>query len=46
VLKLEKSFGWYDFTVEADGYSDFSRHYAGRVETGSPSRSDPQMGRS
>jgi phospholipase C len=46
VLNLEKSYNWYDFVVEADGYNPFKRHYAGRVETGEPSRSDPQMGRS
>ena len=32
---------WYDFTATAD---DFTRRFAGRVETGQPSISDPAMG--
>lgn len=32
---------WYDFVVEATG---FSRRFAGHVETGRPSRSDPAIG--
>jgi len=34
---------WYDFTVKA-GCSTEEAHYAGRVETGRPSFSDPLMG--
>ncbi len=45
-LNLEKSHRWYDFTVKIDGYNSFRRLYAGRVETGKHSFSDPQMGRS
>jgi phospholipase C len=37
------SSGWYDVAVELDGRSDFVRRYAGRVETGRPSTSDPAM---
>ena len=44
VLDLTRSHGWYDFTVGADGSSEQAR-YAGRVETGRPSISDPLMGR-
>ena len=44
-LGLAKSHGWYDFTVKVKGYSDFEKRYAGRVETGNPSYSDPLMGR-
>lgn len=40
-----KSFGWYDFSVRVQGDSDFEQRYAGRVETGSSSRSDPFMAR-
>ena len=40
VLHLNESHGWYDFTVKADG-SDAEARYAGRVETGRPSLSDP-----
>jgi len=43
VLDLQRSHGWYDFTVKANGSSEQAR-YAGRVETGRPSFSDPLMG--
>ncbi|MEP7322477.1 MAG: phospholipase C, phosphocholine-specific [Saprospiraceae bacterium] len=43
-LPLEKSFGWYDFTISVKGFPGFSKRYAGRVETGKPSKSDPAMG--
>jgi phospholipase C len=43
VLDLKRSHGWYDFTVKADG-SNAEARYAGRVETGRPSFSDPLMG--
>ncbi|HUN83959.1 MAG TPA: phospholipase C, phosphocholine-specific [Terracidiphilus sp.] len=42
VLRVKKSQGWYDFTVKVDG-SDAEAHYAGRVETGRPSLSDPLL---
>jgi phospholipase C len=38
-----KSHGWYDFTVQAQGASSTMR-YAGRVETGKTSFTDPLMG--
>jgi phospholipase C len=40
-----KSYGWYDFTVRIKGNSTFERRYAGRVETGAASKTDPFMGR-
>jgi phospholipase C len=43
VLPLRSSNGWYDVTVKTDG-SDAEARYAGRVETGKPSISDPLMG--
>jgi phospholipase C len=43
VLNLKQSHGWYDFTVKSEHSSDEAR-YAGHVETGSPSFSDPLMG--
>jgi phospholipase C len=43
VLNLKQSHGWYDFTVKADGSNEEAR-YAGRVETGVASFSDPLMG--
>jgi phospholipase C len=44
VINLEKSFGWYDFSVKLDGADGFAKRYAGRVETGRHSYSDPLMG--
>jgi len=35
---------WYDFAIERPG-STWSRRFAGHVETGRPSRSDPAIGR-
>jgi phospholipase C len=45
VLNLSKSFGWYDFSVKVSGSQSFEKRYAGRVETGKSSFSDPLMGR-
>nr|WP_174507033.1 phospholipase C, phosphocholine-specific [Acinetobacter sp. Marseille-Q1620] len=36
--------GWYDFTVTIDGDSSYKRRFAGRVEVGKDSISDPYMG--
>ena len=44
VFHLKESHGWYDFTVKVDESNAESR-YAGRVETGRPSSSDPLMAR-
>ncbi|OKS87506.1 phosphocholine-specific phospholipase C [Mucilaginibacter polytrichastri] len=44
VLDLTKSFGWYDFSIKVDGHNSFEKRYAGRVETGKSSFSDPVMG--
>jgi len=44
VLHLSNSYGWYDFSVKIKGYEHFSKRYAGRVETGKTSFSDPFMG--
>jgi phospholipase C len=43
-LNLENSFGWYDFSVRVKGYLSFEKRYAGRVETGKGSKTDPAMG--
>lgn len=45
ILDLLSSFGWYDFTVEIKGKKYFKQRFAGRVETGAHSYSDPFMGR-
>jgi phospholipase C len=44
VLDCSKSYGWYDFTVKIGGAKEFEKRYAGRVETGEFSRTDPAMG--
>ncbi len=44
ILDLSKSFGWYDFTIKLSGADSFEKRYAGRVETGEMSRTDPSMG--
>jgi phospholipase C len=44
VLSLRQSANWYDFTVRVLGRDTFSRRFAGRVETGRHSLSDPELG--
>ena len=44
ILDLSKSANWYDFTITISGNADFSRRYAGHVETGTLSQTDPAMG--
>lgn len=43
-LNLLKSKGWYDFKISISGLKDFEQQYAGHVETGEDSISDPLMG--
>lgn len=45
VLDLTKSYSWYDFTVKVSGFNHFEWRYAGHVDTGKPSITDPAMGR-
>ncbi|PSL47787.1 phospholipase C [Chitinophaga niastensis] len=45
IIDLSKSHGWYDFSVKVAGSRSFEQRYAGRVETGKESVSDPVMGR-
>ncbi|MEP6684087.1 MAG: phospholipase C, phosphocholine-specific [Parafilimonas sp.] len=42
-LNLNKSFGWYDFTVNVKGNNNFEKRFAGHVETGKESKSDQAM---
>lgn len=44
VINLKESHGWYDFSIRVKGFDHFERRYAGRVETGRESFSDPFMG--
>lgn len=43
VLELEKSHGWYDFQIQVAGVTGFARRYAGHIENGQESFSDPAM---
>ena len=43
-INLGNSYGWYDFSIRVAGFNHFERRYAGRVETGKMSYSDPAMG--
>ena len=45
VLDTEDSHDWYDFTLHVNGYDNFSQQFAGHVETGKTSFTDPLMGR-
>jgi phospholipase C len=44
-LSLKDSYGWYDFSIKTNGAEAFEKRYAGRVETGKDSFSDPHMGK-
>jgi phospholipase C len=43
-VSAQRAFGWYDRTVRVAGVENFEKRYAGRVETGQWSFSDPAMG--
>jgi phospholipase C len=43
-LDLRGSFGWYDVTLTIDTDSTFKRRFAGHVETGRSSMTDPALG--
>lgn len=45
ILELRSSHRWYDFQVTVDSHNQFSRRYAGRIETGKMGYSDPMIGR-
>lgn len=44
VWELAQTHGWYDLAVAAAGFNGFAQRYAGHVENGKPSSSDPLMG--
>jgi phospholipase C len=44
-MDLKKSHHWYDFGMKVNGSQAFERRYAGHIETGRSSFSDPFMGR-
>jgi phospholipase C len=41
---MQDSGGWYDFSLSIDELPGYLRRFAGRVETGRDSVSDPRMG--
>lgn len=43
-IDLAESFGWYDFTLNVAGNTRYSQQFAGHVETGNLSKTDPLMG--
>ena len=45
VFDLYKTYGWYDVSVKIKGNSAFEKRYAGKVETGKETFTDPMMGR-
>jgi phospholipase C len=42
-LALQSTHGWYDFSVGVAGQAEFGRRFAGHLEDGAPSISDPAM---
>jgi phospholipase C len=44
VLNLAKSYNWYDFVVSVKGYTGYEERFAGHVETGGHTKTDPLMG--
>jgi phospholipase C len=45
VLNLSKNHNWYDFSIKLKDYHDFEERFAGHVETGEVTKTDPLMGR-
>ncbi len=44
VLDLAKAYSWYDVSVKLKGYDLFEERFAGHVEDGTVSKTDPLMG--
>jgi len=44
VLNLAGQHGWYDLSVKVAGADGFEHRFAGHLETGNPSYTDPLMG--
>lgn len=43
-LSLTDSFGWYDYSLFVEGFSAYEQRFAGHIENGEESSSDPLMG--
>jgi phospholipase C len=44
-LNLGPNFGWYDLRIRVAGFGHYEQRYAGKVETGRESFTDPSMGK-
>ena len=44
LMNLSSSSGWYDYSVKVAGYPDFEQRFAGHVENGKTSITDPLLG--
>ena len=44
ITNLSNTFNWYDLSVKIKGYDSFEERFAGRVETGTVTKTDPLMG--
>lgn len=44
IIALKKQYHWYDFTLNIKSNIAYLRRFAGHVETGAPSMTDPYMG--
>jgi phospholipase C len=44
IYNLKDTRGWYDFTVTVESITSFMKRYAGRVENGKETITDPVMG--
>ncbi len=44
LLNMNNSFGWYDYSITIEEYSTFKQRFAGHIENGKVSTTDPLMG--
>lgn len=45
IVDLKKNYNWYDLEISVKGNNSFAERFAGRVETGMVTKTDPLMGR-
>ena len=45
-IDVHDSFGWYDYSILIAEYPEFEQRFAGHIENGKTSTTDPLMGRS
>lgn len=45
IVNLSGNHNWYDFSIHTKGHEHFMTRYAGRVETGKPTLTDPAIGK-